>query len=98
MICTIMQSKQTGASQATNPATVETAGRIGNAIREQRRQQGLNQAELAKAARVSIRTLSQIEAGKPTIRLDVLLRTLGALGMEIDLRTRRTVWNPVGTR
>lgn len=50
--------------------------------------------ELAKAANVSVRTLSQIEAGKPTLRLDVLLRTLAALGMEIDLRARRTVWNP----
>lgn len=89
-----MQTKSTRSRDVIDPATIDTAKRIGNAIREQRHSQGLDQVALAKAANIAIRTLSQMEAGKPTLRLDVLLRTLDALGMEIDLRPRRTVWNP----
>lgn len=74
----------------------DQARQIGVAVRAQRKAQGLDQVELAKAANVAVRTLSQIEAGKPTLRLDVLLRTLNALGMELDVRTRRNVWEPVG--
>lgn len=93
-----MQTDPIRARNAVDPATVVTAKRIGSAIREERRKQGLDQVALAKAANIAIRTLSQIEAGKPTLRLDVLLRALDALGMEIDLRPRRTVWNPDRTK
>lgn len=89
-----MQTDSTSTGNSVDSATAATAKWMGVAVRERRRQQGLSQVELAKAANVSVRTLSQIEAGKPTLRLDVLLRTLAALGMEIDLRARRTVWNP----
>lgn len=89
-----MQTNSTRSRDAIDPTTIDAAKRIGSAIREQRYRQGLDQVALAKAANIAVRTLSQMEAGKPTLRLDVLLRTLDALGMELDLRPRRTVWNP----
>lgn len=60
--------------------------RIGGIIRSERERQGLKQTELALAAGVSYRTVLQIEKGKPTSRLDVLLRVLEALGLTLDVR------------
>lgn len=93
-----MQRKVRKSNLSDDPATIAAAAAIGAAIRERRKAQGLDQVELAKAANVAVRTLSQIEAGKPTARLDVILRTAGALGMEVDLRPRRTAWSPGSNR
>jgi y4mF family transcriptional regulator len=64
------------------------AARIGQAIREHREEQGLRQEDLALAAGVSRRLLVAIEAGKPTARLDGLLRILAALGLTLDVSPR----------
>jgi hypothetical protein len=37
---------------------------------------------------VSVRSVHEIEAGKPTIRLDVLERVLTALGLTIEVAPR----------
>lgn len=58
-------------------------------VKRARDKQMLRQDELALAAGVSVRTVHQIEAGKPTMRLDVLERVLNALGLTIDVRPRR---------
>lgn len=58
---------------------------IGRRVREARDSLGLRQDELALAAGVSTRVIHQIERGKPTSRLDTLLRVLGALGLTIDV-------------
>jgi len=57
-------------------------------VRRSRHEQQLRQDELALAAGVSVRSIHQIEAGKPTTRLDVLERVVNALGLTIELRSR----------
>jgi HTH-type transcriptional regulator/antitoxin HipB len=60
---------------------------FGNSIRERRRKLGLSQEQLAAKAGMRQRTVSDIEnAG--TARLDTLLRALGALDLELVVRTR----------
>ena len=54
-----------------------------------RHEQELRQDELALAAGVSVRSVHQIESGKPTMRLDVLERVLKALGLTLDVKSRR---------
>lgn len=54
-----------------------------------RHEQNLRQDELALAAGVSVRSVHQIEAGKPTMRLDILERVLNALGLTLDVKSRR---------
>ena len=43
---------------------------------------------LALVANVGVRSVHRIESGEQTIRLDVLLRVLTALGLRITLRSR----------
>ena len=64
------------------------AALIAAEVRQARHEQQLRQDELALAAGVSVRSIHQIEAAKPTTRLDVLERVLNALGLTIDLRSR----------
>jgi HTH-type transcriptional regulator/antitoxin HipB len=60
---------------------------IGNSIRERRRRQGLTQEQLAAKVGVRQRTISDIESAG-TARIDTLLRTLGALDLELLVRPR----------
>lgn len=63
-----------------------TVTRVGEIVRAERERQQLTQSELALAAGVSYRTVLQIEKGKPTSRVDVLVRVLEALGLTLDVR------------
>ena len=67
------------------PSTT-TAIDIGSAIAAARKVRGLSQAKLAAMAITSQGTVSEIEAGKETARLSIVLRLIAALGLEIDLR------------
>lgn len=53
--------------------------------RGRRRDLGLSQAELAARAGVSRKWIYQFEAGKPTAELRLILRTLDALGLVLDV-------------
>ncbi len=59
---------------------------VAMAIRARRRQLKLRQLELAKAAGVGREWLVDLEHGKPTVELGLVLRTLATLGLEINLR------------
>lgn len=59
---------------------------VGLYLRDRRRQLAMTQADLAKAAAVSRRWLSSLEAGKPTAEIGLVLRTLNALGLVVDAR------------
>ena len=61
------------------------AQEIGQAIKACRRNQGLTQADVAAAANVGVRFMVEIEAGKPTARLDRLLAVLHALGLRLEV-------------
>jgi y4mF family transcriptional regulator len=69
----------------TSPLSAQIAAEV----RRARSEQQLRQDELALAAGVSVRAIHQIEAGKPTTRLDVLERVLDALGLSVELTPRR---------
>jgi HTH-type transcriptional regulator / antitoxin HipB len=60
---------------------------LGNSIRERRRKLGLTQEQLAKKAGVRQRTISDIESAG-AVRIDTLLRTIGALDLELMIRPR----------
>lgn len=59
---------------------------LGIYVRDQRRAAGLNQADLAARAAVSRRWLSDLEAGKPTVEVGLVLRVFAALGQLVDVR------------
>jgi y4mF family transcriptional regulator len=59
---------------------------LGGYLRECRRQAGVTQAQLAVSAKVSRRWLSDLEAGKATAEFGLVLRTLHALGIVVDLQ------------
>lgn len=65
-----------------------TSKRIGRKVREVRRRQGIDQAKLALIANVAVRSIHRVENGEPTVRLDVLVRILSALGLELEVRRR----------
>jgi y4mF family transcriptional regulator len=67
----------------------ELATEIGMRVREARHGLGLLQEELALVANVSRRTIVSIEQGKPTTRLDVLVRVLDAVGLDLQVAERR---------
>jgi DNA-binding XRE family transcriptional regulator len=54
---------------------------LGRLIRETRKEQGLSQPELAERIDSSQSRVSKMEAGKPTVSLDLQIRTLLALGV-----------------
>lgn len=63
--------------------TVDTPADLGAAIRQARKAQGLRLDEVALAAGVGIRFLSELERGKPTVRLEETLRVLAAVGLRL---------------
>ncbi len=64
---------------------IQTAADIGKAIRTQRKSHGLTLTETAGLTNVGVRFLSELENGKPTVRLDKLLHVLNALGLQLHL-------------
>lgn len=63
---------------------IANARDLGMAVRQARQDRGQTQAELAAAAGVSRRWLSDLEAGKATAEFGLILRTLDALGLGLD--------------
>lgn len=64
---------------------IRSPRQLGDALRAARRQLGLTQPQLALAAGVGVRFIVELEAGKPTLRLENVLRVIDALGGEIHL-------------
>ena len=58
---------------------------LGAALRVTRKALGLTQADLALAAGVGLRFVVELEAGKPTVRLELVLRVIDALGGTLQL-------------
>ena len=64
---------------------IRDAADIGQVLRRTRKQQRLTQAEAAGLSDVGIRFLSELENGKPTVRLETVLKVLAAYGLELRL-------------
>lgn len=61
---------------------------LGSQIRARRRALGLTQQDLSELSGVSVRFLRDLESGKPTVRMDVTLAALDALGLELKVALR----------
>lgn len=64
---------------------IDSTKTLGAALRTARKQLGLTQSELALTAGVGLRFMVDLEAGKPTLRLEQVLRVIDALGGEVML-------------
>lgn len=60
--------------------TIQTPSKLGQVVRQARKALGLTQPQLALAAGVGVRFIVELEAGKPTLRLENILRVIQALG------------------
>lgn len=58
---------------------------LGAALRLTRKALRLTQADLALAAGVGLRFVVELEAGKPTVQLELVLRVIDALGGTLHL-------------
>lgn len=68
---------------------VRTALDVGALVRRERKDRGLTQAELAEMAGVTRGWLIRMERGVAGLELGLVLRTLDALGLRIDVEPRR---------
>ena len=66
-------------------AVIQSPQQLGEVLRAARKQLGLTQPQLALAAGVGVRFIVDMEAGKPTLRLETVLRVIEALGGQINL-------------
>jgi HTH-type transcriptional regulator/antitoxin HipB len=64
---------------------IRSPQQLGDALRAARKQIRLTQPQLALAAGVGVRFIVDLEAGKPTLRLETVLRVIDALGGVIQL-------------
>jgi y4mF family transcriptional regulator len=58
---------------------------LGLIVRRERKAQKLKQAELAAVSGVGIRFIVDLEAGKPTLQLEKVLRVITTLGCDITI-------------
>ncbi len=70
----------------TQPVT--DAGKLGRIIAEKRKADGLTQARLAALSGVGVRFVGELERGKPTARLDKLLKVLDGLGLHLAVKNK----------
>jgi HTH-type transcriptional regulator/antitoxin HipB len=69
---------------------IRTASDIGALIRDQRKKQKLDQAELAKKVGVNRRWVLEVERGKPRAEIGLVLKTLDALGLTLSVEGETT--------
>jgi DNA-binding XRE family transcriptional regulator len=78
-------------------AYIELRLKLAEGLKARRVGQGLTQVQLAKAVRSSQSRVAKMEAGDPTVSLDLLVRSLLALGTTnrelAQIIARRTVAN-----
>ncbi len=64
---------------------IRTAKDIGALIRDKRKSQKLDQAELAAKVGVNRRWVLEVERGKPRAEIGLVLKTLDALGLTLSI-------------
>jgi HTH-type transcriptional regulator / antitoxin HipB len=68
--------------------------RFGETLRQERRRKGLTQDDMALAAGLGLRTVGEIEAGKPTAWLRTWLAIIEALDFKLAIVRRRDQSSP----
>jgi HTH-type transcriptional regulator/antitoxin HipB len=61
---------------------------LGAAIRQRRRGLNITQEDLALSIGVNRKVIGQLEGGKETVQLDIVLRAARALGLNIGVEAR----------
>lgn len=74
--------KQEAQGIANDPAE------IGRIVRQARKHAGIRQAQAAALCRVGTRFLSDLENGKPTLRLDKVLQVLKGFGLRVIIKRK----------
>ncbi|MCR9072748.1 MAG: helix-turn-helix domain-containing protein [Alphaproteobacteria bacterium] len=64
---------------------ITSAAELGRRVRTRRRQLGLSQQRCADLCGVGRRFLSELENGKPTLALGLVLQVLGEIGLPVLL-------------
>jgi HTH-type transcriptional regulator/antitoxin HipB len=65
------------------PTPIDSPVTLGVTVQAARKRLGLTQPQLALAAGVGVRFVVELEAGKPTLRLEKVLNVLHALGGQV---------------
>jgi DNA-binding XRE family transcriptional regulator len=65
-------------------ALIETKLLLRRALRERRKKEGLSQEELARRLRSSQSRVAKMEAGDPSVSMDLLVRSMFVLGATSD--------------
>lgn len=65
------------------PTLIDSPVTLGVTVHAARKRLGLTQPQLALAAGVGVRFVVELEAGKPTLRLEKVLNVLHALGGQV---------------
>lgn len=63
--------------------TIHSSQQLGDNLCSARKRLGLTQSQLALAAGGGVRFIVELEAGKPTVRLETVLRVIAALRAEL---------------
>ena len=69
-------------------SSARTPAELGQVVRKLRRERGLTQDDVAFSAGVGRRFLIDLEAGKPTVQLGLVIRVLQVLGADLAIDTR----------
>ena len=77
---------------------IETPQHLGDFVRQVRKALRLTQPQLALAAGVGVRFIVDLEAGKPTVRLENVLRVLQALGITLAVNGLDDINEDLGVR
>ena len=67
---------------------IKTVGTLGELVRDQRKQRGWSQSQLAEKVGVSRLWVGQFENGKETVELGLVLKALRALDLNLDASLR----------
>lgn len=70
------------------PQPAKTPADIGVIVRQARKEAGLKQAQAAALCGVGTRFLSELENGKPTLRLGKVLKVLHGFGLLVLVKRR----------
>jgi len=65
-----------------------TASGLGAAIRERRRRLGITQDDLAASIGVNRKVIGQLESGKETAHVGIVLRAARAVGLNVGVEPR----------
>lgn len=69
---------------------VRSASDLGAVVRHRRKHQGITQEDLALLTETHRNRIQELEKGVPTERVELLLRVLNELGLDVVVRPRDT--------